>query len=36
MQMAVASTGEAMQVVIHMNFLNSSMRAAAGTHSADE
>ena len=31
-----ASTGEAMQVVIHMNFLNCSIRAAAGTHSAEE
>jgi len=36
LQVRPSSTGEAMQVVIHMNFLNCSTRAAAGTHSAEE
>ncbi|MNC95223.1 hypothetical protein D3C83_122930 [compost metagenome] len=31
-----SSTAEEMQVVIHMNFLSCSTRAATGTHCADE
>src|SRR6202140_5076298 len=32
----LSSTAEEMQVVIHMNFLSCSTRAATGTHCADE
>src|SRR5262245_66608307 len=36
LRLRFSSTAEEMQVVIHMNFLSCSTRAAAGTHSADE
>ena len=36
LRLRFSSTAEEMQVVIHMNFLSCSTRAATGTHCADE
>ena len=36
LRLRFSSTAEEMQVVIHMNFLSCSTRAATGTHWAEE
>ena len=36
LRLRFSSTAEEMQVVIHMNFLSCSTRAATGTHCAEE